>query len=66
MWDGVFVGTTLSRQLVFTMLIALAVFAGLYFLWPAGGNRALWTAFLAFLATRGLVQTLIFRKKYAR
>lgn len=64
MWDGVFVGTTLSRQLVITMLIALAVFLGLYLLWPQGGNRALWTAFLAFLATRGLVQTLLFRRKY--
>lgn len=63
MWDGVFVGTTLSRQLVITMLIALAVFLGIYFLWPGGGNRALWTAFLAFLATRGLVQTFIFRRK---
>lgn len=64
LWDGVFVGTTLSRQLVVTMVFALAVFFGVWFLWPQGGNHALWTAFLAFLSTRGLVQTFLFRWKH--
>lgn len=62
-WDGVFIGATLSRELLVTMAVAMGVFFVLEFsLFPWFGNHALWFAFIAYLATRGGMQTWIFRK----
>lgn len=61
LWDGIFVGATLSREMLRSMWIASASFFLIYFtLHPLLGNHALWIAFLSYLALRGIVQTGIF------
>lgn len=57
LWDGVFIGATATRPMLYAMLTASASFFGLYFLLsPAWGNHALWMAFLVYLSLRGMVQ----------
>lgn len=57
-WDGVFIGLTATRQMLLSMMVATAVFFGVYFVGASkGGNHALWLAFVAYLFTRGAVQT---------
>ena len=61
-WDGVYIGMTATRQMFLSMFVAAIVFFALWFLLGNRyGNHALWLAFLAYLATRGLMQTLLFR-----
>lgn len=61
-WDGIFIGITASKQMKNSMLIAvlLVFFPTWFFLHATIGNHALWLAFILFLLTRGLAQTLIF------
>ena len=60
-WDGVFIGLTRSRGMLVAVAVAVALFFGLYFSLPASlGNHRLWLAFVAYLLTRGIVQTAIF------
>ncbi len=60
-WDGVFIGATLTRQLLVSMAGAMAVFFILYFsLFPSMGNHALWLAFVSYLFTRGAIQTWLY------
>ncbi len=57
-YDGLAVGITATRQMLLSTALAAAVFFGSYYALALGlhiGNYALWTAFLLFLATRGLV-----------
>ncbi len=57
-WDGVFVGLTRTREMMTAVGVALAVFFITYAALPtAMGNHALWTAYIAFLATRSAMQT---------
>ena len=66
-WDGVFIGMTLTRQMLLSMAIAMAVFFGVYFLAaPAMGVHGLWLAFVLYLAARGAAQHLLFRRYMAR
>lgn len=59
-WDGVYIGTTATRGMLVAMFVAMLAFFGLYFaLRPSLGNHALWLAFVTYLFTRGLVQTLL-------
>lgn len=61
-WDGVYIGATLTRQMLIAMAGATAVFFLIYFLlFPALGNHALWLAFVSYLLLRGLLQTLLYR-----
>lgn len=61
-WDGIYIGATLTRQLLWSMLGAMAAFFLTYFLlFPHWGNHALWLAFILYLATRGVLQTILFR-----
>ena len=65
-WDGVFVGITATRG----MLVSSAVSAILFFVvYQASvgrmGNHGLWLAQVTYLAMRGLVQTLWYRKAYS-
>ncbi|MFI3287183.1 MAG: MATE family efflux transporter [Rikenellaceae bacterium] len=63
LWDGILVGMTLSAYLRNSMMIAAAVFFAIYFpLVYVWDNAALWFAFLAFLATRGIVQWILTQK----
>ena len=59
-WDGVFIGATATRGMLAAMATAAACFFGLYYgLREAMGNHALWLAFIAYLAIRGIVQSLM-------
>ena len=60
-WDGVFIGATLTRQLLLSMAGAMAVFFIIvYSLFPAMGNHALWLAFIVYLLMRGVLQTWLY------
>ena len=66
-WDGVFIGCTLTRGMLLSMVAAAAAFFAVYFsLRPMLVNHALWLAFLVYLAVRGIAQTLIFRRTAVR
>ena len=58
MWDGIFIGATATRQMLYTLAIAAATFFALWF-WPMPlpTNHHLWLAFVTYLAVRSLVQT---------
>lgn len=59
-WDGVFIGQTDTRGMLYTVAVACATFFGIYFLLPApSGNDRLWLAFIVFLLMRSIVQTVI-------
>ena len=59
-WDGVYIGMTLTVRMFVSMLAAALVFFALWFL-CGPSNHALWLSFLAYLATRSLMQTVMFR-----
>lgn len=59
-WDGIFIGATATRQMLVSMLSAAVVFFAAYFaLRSVVANHGLWIAFLCYLATRGIVQTML-------
>ncbi len=61
-WDGIFIGITASRQMLFSSIIATVMFFSAYYLlFPSLTNHALWLAFILFLLGRGISQTLLFR-----
>lgn len=60
-WDGVYIGATLTRRLLISMAGASALFFLIqYLLYPLLGNHALWLAFATYLFARGLLQTLLY------
>lgn len=57
-WDGIFIGTTKSRGMLLSSFMAACVFfTGTFLLTNQIGNHGLWLSMIAYLATRGLVQT---------
>lgn len=63
-WDGVFVGLTATRQMLLSLVGATAVYFAIYFLSPfPDANSSLWTAFLTYLAVRGVILWLCFARK---
>lgn len=63
-WDGVFIGTTDTRGMLVSSAVSALLFFGIYLLAsPTLHNHGLWLAFIAYLLTRGVVQTVIFRNK---
>lgn len=63
LWDGIFIGITASRQMRNSMFVAVAFFFGIYYsLSPLFGNNALWLAFISYLAMRGIMQTVLFKR----
>lgn len=57
LWDGVFIGATATRQMLYTMIVASSTFFVIYFCFHSMlGNHALWMAFVCYLTQRGLVQ----------
>ena len=64
LWDGIFIGATATRQMLYSMLVASASFFGIYYGFHSLlGNHALWLAFLVYLSLRGIVQTFLGRLK---
>ncbi len=65
--DGVFMGTTWSRELRNAMLVSFAVYvAALFSMGAAWGNNGLWAALHLFLLMRGVGLWLIMRRKAVR
>ncbi len=66
LWDGIFVGATYAKGLLWSMLLASACFFSIYWgtrsLW---GVASLWLAFDVYLAVRGLVQWLLWHRHFA-
>ena len=72
LFDGIFVGATASRTMRNSMFVASATFFAVYYLGkhflsahladPFVWNNILWTAFMSFLALRGLLQALYLNK----
>ena len=74
-WDGVYIGMTRTTHMFVSMLVSALVFFASWFLLhhftqsqadfraSQFGNHALWFSFLAYLATRSLMQTLLFGLK---
>lgn len=63
LWDGVFIGATATRQMLYSMLVASASFFGVYYAFHSlMGNHALWLAFIVYLSLRGIVQTFLGRQ----
>ena len=61
-WDGIYIGATLTRQLLISMAGATAAFFIISFsLRSHMGNHALWLAFISYLALRGILQTILYR-----
>lgn len=47
LWDGIFIGATATRQMLYSMLVASGTFFIMYYLfYQSMGNHALWMAFL--------------------
>ncbi len=62
MWDGVFIGVTATRQMLYTLAVAAFVFFTLWFApLPLSDNHHLWLSFIAYLGTRSLFQTWLAR-----
>ncbi|HRY25521.1 MAG TPA: MATE family efflux transporter [Geminicoccaceae bacterium] len=61
--DGIFIGATRTRLLRNAMILAVLIFAGAALaLVPVFGNPGLWTAMLVFMAARGGLLALIYRR----
>ena len=63
-WDGIFIGITQTRGMLLSAALASVVFlAGVTWLMPLMGNHGLWLSMLLYLAVRGAVQSVIYRKR---
>ncbi len=61
-WDGVFIGITETRGMLYSSVIATIIFFMVYIiLRPVWHNHALWLAFILYLISRGVIQSIIFR-----
>ncbi|WP_297906061.1 MATE family efflux transporter [uncultured Parabacteroides sp.] len=64
LWDGIFIGATATRQMLYSMLVASGTFFIIYYLfYQSMGNHALWMAFLGYLSLRGGMQWILWRVK---
>ena len=62
-WDGIFIGATRTRDMLFSMGGAMIVFFSAYFLLsPRLGNHGLWLAFALYLAVRGVILHLLWKR----
>ena len=62
-WDGVFIGITATRGMLFSSFLSAFAFFAVYFLFrDAWGNHALWLAQTVSLSMRGIVQTIWMRR----
>lgn len=71
LWDGILIGATATKQMLWSMFIASGMFFIIYYSFSgATDNHILWLAFLAYLFLRGVMQTFlsrcIFNERYLR
>lgn len=68
-WDGVFIGTTATRQMLLSAVVSAVLFFACFFLLTTvckeKANHVLWFAYLLFLVTRGVVQTILYRRLFS-
>ena len=65
LWDGILIGATATRFMLWAMLVASSSFFVIYYCFSgATNNHMLWLAFLVYLALRGIMQTLWSRKVF--
>ena len=64
-WDGIFIGCTASREMRNTLLIAtFCIFLPSYFVcYPLMGNHGIWLSLSLFMLSRGVIQSLLYKKK---
>ncbi len=63
-WDGVFIGMTMTRGMLSGTFVAAIVFFTTYFsLEKTLHNHALWLAFILYLAARGVTQSVYWKMK---
>jgi len=61
LFDGLFIGTTSTRLMLLSMAAATVAFFVITNVFP-GSNTTLWSAFLAYLGGRGIVQGVVYGK----
>ena len=67
MFDGIFIGATLTREMRNAMLASVAVYvAALAILLPAFGNHGLWAALMVLNTTRGLTMARLYPRAEAK
>jgi MATE family multidrug resistance protein len=58
LWDGIYIGTTSTRQMLGSAVMATVIYFIVYYLFRSSlGNHALWLAYTVFLLSRSLYQT---------
>ena len=58
LWDGIYIGATQTRKMLYAMLLSSVLFFLLFFVFNNQlGNHALWLAFICYLSFRGILQT---------
>ncbi len=63
-WDGVYIGITATRKMLWSSVISsLVFFGGWLCLYTSWGNHALWLSFILYLLARGLLQTYYYCNK---
>lgn len=63
LWDGIFIGMMASKQMRNSMFVAVVSFFVIYYSTQNMlANNGLWLAFISYLAMRGIMQALIFRR----
>ena len=66
MFDGIFIGATLTREMRRTMMLSVAIYvAGLGVLLPAFGNHGLWAALMLLNTARALTMAPLYRRAEA-
>lgn len=66
-WDGIYCGATATRGMLMSVFVSMAVFFVLYqLLATTMGNNALWLAFVVYLTLRGIIQTILWKKRYIK
>jgi MATE family multidrug resistance protein len=67
MLDGIFIGTTLTREMRNAMLVSVAIYvAAVLLLVPAFGNHGLWAALMVLNTARGLTMAACYPRAEAR
>ena len=63
LWDGILIGATATRQMLWAIVMASGFFFAIYFgLSGSADNHILWLAFLVYLLTRGIMMTVLGRR----
>lgn len=71
LWDGILIGATATRQMLWAMLVASGLFFLIYYVFSGStDNHILWCAFLVYLLFRGVMMSVwgrrIFTEAYLK